>query len=676
MTIDLKKIINIKTKQELNVFLSKYKINDPLLPLFRQNCIFHYFVMLGNLDGLKLKKFPVFLENNDGLNCFHLAAKESHIDILDYLIANYPEYIYNRNKKKETFLNYLDSNDLIYLLEKYKTIDWYDLIYYDFNKSLLQNIITNLNYNDLTKILKLINIKVTIEEQYLFYIIYNNLLNTEEKINLLNNYSDAELSTKNIFNDGIILAVFNINDEKLLDYLLSRNIDLNYIDFNGTNTPLTDALSIDILNNTNIFTLKIINKIKINNPNFYKEINKFNDNIFHRLLFIRINRNNQIINLSDMVNINYDLDFEIFNYSDSEVLNQLNINKISPLELLVSLDYDIYYRVIKPDLLINSNIVNNVEKIPNIDINWVNLYKSHLNTNLITTDENDIKIDDYPYVHCTLFRAKSTDALIYLLYLINKYKDLYLPNINSHLLSDLRFDGTYSAADQFFFDQPIFPWYISYHSETEYYIHPYLNVIINKVRHLNKKRFAVVFLSLKFYETFHANILIYDFKNMSIERFEPYGGNITYNENKLDKILTDELAWNTGLQYIKPTEYIPNMGFQIISDENSLYNLKPGDFGGFCLAWCIWYLEIKLRNANINSKKLVEKLISKLNSLDIKYNEYIRNYSNTLNEQRNQYFKELNIDSKIISNDNIPTKEYSILVTSLVEKFIDGLDKN
>lgn len=50
----------------------------------------------------------MFIENNEGLNCFHLAARESNRDILYYLIENYTEYVYNRNIKRETFLHYLN----------------------------------------------------------------------------------------------------------------------------------------------------------------------------------------------------------------------------------------------------------------------------------------------------------------------------------------------------------------------------------------------------------------------------------------------------------------------------------------------------------------------------------------------------------------------------------------
>ena len=122
----------------------------------------------------------------------------------------------------------------------------------------------------------------------------------------------------------------------------------------------------------------------------------------------------------------------------------------------------------------------------------------------------------------------------------------------------------------------------------------------------------------------HANILIYDFKKMTIERFEPYG-NMDVVDKRMNEVLEEELTWNTGLRLRQDLQNILSFpGFQAISDENNLHNIKAGDYGGFCLAWCFWYLEIKLKNSNIDPRTLNIKLHNKLNKLNIKYSEYIR----------------------------------------------------
>ena len=74
MKLDYKKIINIKTKNNLN----EYTLNKPI---FHNNYLFHYLIELNNIDALKLHHFPIYIENSDGLNGFHIASKYNNIEI-------------------------------------------------------------------------------------------------------------------------------------------------------------------------------------------------------------------------------------------------------------------------------------------------------------------------------------------------------------------------------------------------------------------------------------------------------------------------------------------------------------------------------------------------------------------------------------------------------------------
>ena len=178
--------------------------------------------------------------------------------------------------------------------------------------------------------------------------------------------------------------------------------------------------------------------------------------------------------------------------------------------------------------------------------------------------------------------------------------------------------------------------------------------------------YSIVFLSLSIDNIYHANLLIYDFKNKSIERFEPYGKCIY---EFIDNILEEELTWNTGFNYVRPNEYEPYSGFQTISDENNNYNLKPGDFGGFCLAWCLWYIETKLINLNISSKILIRKLINRLNNQNISFSEYIRNYSDKINKIREKYLKNIGINNNKISNIILNNNNNLKILNYLIKEF-------
>jgi hypothetical protein len=98
-------------------------------------------------------------------------------------------------------------------------------------------------------------------------------------------------------------ALYNHN-EKILDYLLKRNIDINYnfvVPENKSNTcnnPLLIAINNDVYNNINIYTKKILDKIKNNvdkndskndNNTLNNIKNPFLDNALHAIIYMRIN---------------------------------------------------------------------------------------------------------------------------------------------------------------------------------------------------------------------------------------------------------------------------------------------------------------------------------------------------------------------------------------------------
>jgi len=297
----------------------------------------------------------------------------------------------------------------------------------------------------------------------------------------------------------------------------------------------------------------------------------------------------------------------------------------------------------------------------NIDDNWLKL----INKLEIYNIDDNIHITNLPYVHYTLFQSRFNDLALFMLYLSDKYKDLYVPIIDLHLLENIK-GNNILFTDDIIAKKQIFPWYISYFNENEYYIHEYLNNIIKGIIKENKKKYAIVFLSRNYISTLHANILFYDFTKMTIERFEPYGD---IELSNIDDILEEELTWDTRLRYIRPNEFLKKVGFQTLSNENNILNQKPGDFGGFCLSWCIWYIETRINNINIEPKILVNKLISRLNNMNIKFSEYIRNYSNKINNHRIQYLLDIGIDCKTTSNLQFDNKSEYKLTNFIIQKY-------
>ena len=436
MKIDFKKIINIKNKQQLKQFsLDK--------PIFESNYLFHYLVGLGNLNALKLQKFPVYLENNDGLNAFQIAAKENQIEILYYLIDNYPDYIYNRNNLRETFTPYVQFEEFNNLIKKYPNLDWEELLIRGSNSKeehiIIKSILNNLDYKLLNEFIKLYKLKIQNKNQYLIEIISNINLKKDEIIKILDMFSDQEINYKDNTGIGLLLKAIEINNENLVIYLIKRNIDIDYHTFLNTENPLISSLVTDILNNQYKLSKIIIKELVKINPEFLKKNNKFLDNPLYTLFYIRMNRIRQIVSADKIKNIDYSPDFELFKHSTSENWNQLNIQKLTPFHLITNLDYNIYSKFFEnSNIQISKYVLDDIRDHENK--NWIKIfekldeYKEPENNNqsmCILNEFKVISIDEYS--HYTMFQATFKDVGIFSIYKIYHIS----PHISTHYIKVL-----------------------------------------------------------------------------------------------------------------------------------------------------------------------------------------------------------------------------------------------
>ena len=145
MNIDLKNIMNIKTKEEL----LKYKLDEPI---FYNNYLFHYLIMFNNLEMLKMYTFPVNCLNEENLDGFMLAAKHNHFEILEHLLEKYPKLSHKHNSDNMNFINFIsNSSKLILLMKKFNYIDWFSLFKFknESNIEFYRFFITELNVEEL-----------------------------------------------------------------------------------------------------------------------------------------------------------------------------------------------------------------------------------------------------------------------------------------------------------------------------------------------------------------------------------------------------------------------------------------------------------------------------------------------------------------------------------------------
>jgi hypothetical protein len=628
MKLHLDKIINIKTKSDLD----KFNINKPI---FYENYLFHYLIILNKLDILKMSRFPVHITNEDKMDGFMLAAKYDNITILKYLLKEYPEYSQNHNENNLGFINYLAvPTKIISLMKDFPDIDWYYLFKFKSKKNMdfYSYLISILNFEDLEWFLNNFDDDKIFQRYYVASaILMNEKLKDNQKIKLFSKFSDKDINDKDLENNGLLIKLINLEDPVMCKYLVDRNLDLEYII-----KPVTAFLTpfLYLYTKLNLMTNKNLNKImEIIWPKIKLNLLFTSKDGIDYLALVLATRNNSDSPIMKKIN-EY-----ILKNSPDICYNRLNPEKLNNLFLIIKKPFNSYHKYLdnrELDLTIKDE--NNKTVLDYADTKW----KEYLLKAKKYKPDLNIKLEENQYQHSTKFTATTLDLIVYFIYLDKKYKNLYIPKIKNDTS-----------------DRNDFPWFINYNDSTNNLdIHPSINLLINNIRREKSHDYAVLFLGLilEKEELKHANVILYDFNNLTVERFEPYGDSGV--DDKLDDYLDEELTWNTGFKYLRPKDFLTKPGYQLISNEG-LDNLKAGDFGGFCLGWCIWYIEHRLKNSKVNSKVLNEKTIEKMLRLDDSFLEYIRNYSNKLFDIKLDILKKICPEGKCIKEKNISNLNYS-----------------
>ncbi len=143
-----------------------------------------------------------------------------------------------------------------------------------------------------------------------------------------------------------------------------------------------------------------------------------------------------------------------------------------------------------------------------------------------------------------------------------------------------------------------------------------------------EKRFVIIPMHLLTCERNnggHANVLIYDTWNGTMERFDPNGreahGVGWYNIEDFDKQMTDSMK-DVGIDYLPPQNRI---GPQLLQLKENKF--EKGDPSGFCVSWCCLILDLKLKYPDASIYEITENLN---NILKGRYSEYIRKYSKVI----------------------------------------------
>lgn len=157
----------------------------------------------------------------------------------------------------------------------------------------------------------------------------------------------------------------------------------------------------------------------------------------------------------------------------------------------------------------------------------------------------------------------------------------------------------------------------------------------------------------------HANIIIMDIKNKYVERFDPYGVVPFVKGPEIDNLMESFFSeYFPTFKYLSPSKIINSISFQIFSDERNEKNHIENDPNGFCVAWCLWYLETRIKNINIYPKSLIKRTVVQINKNETKFKDYIRNYANYLDNEKNLILEDAGIPKKYWYSSHIPHKLY------------------
>lgn len=671
-------ILNIINNNDWTTALESVKnYFDPINTVDGKN-IFHYACMRGKKDIiyniLELNTHDIFIADNNGNTGAHLLAMGEWDNILLDIVKKKPLFLKLRNNDDmhlfDIVLNRIETfKKNVKLMKQHNYLNYLNFVNGS-NKTIIHSIIDTIDDNIDSPYIKLlkkmykygINFEIPKSNPILTYVIREKYYNV--CIYILDNFDKLDVNIKTTDQFTPLIGSIIRNNEEIALKLISRGADVNYSGLENKFVPLSLCFEKGLIN----VAKKILEKENV----IYDKKNIFLETPIYYLIkycYMNINiyKNNSQLKkiLRKMI-------------KNSDLLN-LNINKITPFHLLTK--YNLWKDFKK--ILINKKFdVNALDKNNTTPISYIQKDDMQEFTNfmddVIKKGKNkfvlgkkvdiilpEIINDDIPF---GLFNADFVHYITYLIHILKKYPNVIIPvqyplfekkvndvmKINQTPDNKLMrsYGGTSKMHHTTFYS--FIPHILLWENRTNYYKHYDMITYLQRAINSGKHRFVVLKITIVIGSSLHANIVIYDKTRNIVLRFEPYGDWEFSDSYFLDKKIINifKKALNQSQQkfkYLRPIEYLDKVKFQSSSlgDLSEYKNL--GDPAGYCLAWCMWFLELKIKNPDIDERTLVENALSKIVSEADNYNytpllNYIRGYSKYLDNEKNIILKKLNIN--------------------------------
>lgn len=678
----LQLILDIKNTLDVNIRLDILDI-DGRSVLY--NCIKYNYIELFNIliifNKLQIGISIIDIKDTLGLTALHYTIIYNNFIMLKILIENHADPYITSKDGSNVFhicLTYKRNKMLLYLIELYFNLNFKSLngetllqlaINYENTEIATKLLKSNINLNNRDMVFGLNALHQTIVLNNLD--LFKKLLNTTIDLNLSDYYGNTPLhyilidkrlnylpllfAKQNIHFNSV-----NINGEIPLHILL--DIDINFLldTDNDNSTILTKMIlesDLNIQDNQGITCLMKIIKLNLHN--------KFKDLLIIKPLnfFIEDNSSNTILITDDIMSILVE-----------SYYNQIKINKN---ELII--DWEKWCSV------------GSFEKLKDIITKEISgktseeICKSKIKS-IITKEKRtlpkfshmELVLDNGIFTNFCSYTGLPIDILFGLLLLKQEFKDKGLNIILDYPLT------TNKSLELYYKNIGINQQYKIDFSNIEIiwcyqklFFPSYFTDELNKV--LTYAKYICIPIGIEISTGAHANILFWDVKNKTIERFEPNGANypigLNYNPELLDLLLTKKFKqFDPDIQYIEPYKFLPPIGFQILENLETPTCKKIGDPNGFCAVWCIWWIYqrmLNIDNYKLNIFNFAIEFIKIIKFDNKSFKNIIRNFSKRITQLRDTYIKKYNLDI----NDWIVSNYSNEILDSLEKDIFNNIKK-
>ena len=158
------------------------------------------------------------------------------------------------------------------------------------------------------------------------------------------------------------------------------------------------------------------------------------------------------------------------------------------------------------------------------------------------------------------------------------------------------------------------------------------------------KRFIALPFGYNCNSSGHANYILFDKKQKTLERFESFGkvdSSCLANpkmDKKIEELFKENLK-NTEYEnftYKKPLSFLPEDNVQTIQEEESRWkNVRGKNPVGFCSVWSLWYIDLRTSNPDADPLTLIKWAIKKIRQQGT-FTDFIRRYSLLFVDTNNQ----------------------------------------